>query len=111
MKSKLNGLALAGGILLVVGVVVWLFVSMLIGIILGVVGLVLLVVVAILSSTTGAKKPPKQAIAQPPVNNTANGTIRDDVTTPPARQANFCTGCGARISPEESFCRSCGKKN
>lgn len=89
---------------MVIGVVVWLFVSMAIGIIIGVVGLVLVIVGVILSTT---KQP---AAAQPPVNNTMAGTIPNAVTTPPAGQARFCTGCGARVALENSFCPGCGKK-
>ena len=146
MGRQLNPVAGAGAILLLIGVVLWLFVSMAIGIIVGVVGLVLVIVGLILSAATGAQKkcpycseyvqknavvckhcgsnlaaqqsavqpaiqPPQQAIVQPPVVNTTYGTPLDAVTTVPVRQANFCTGCGARIAPEESFCSNCGRKN
>lgn len=51
------------------------------------------------------------AVAQPPVNNTITGTIPNAGTTPPAAQAKFCTGCGTRIEPEDSFCPGCGQTN
>ncbi len=47
------------------------------------------------------------------VSNTAPGAIPNVVAAPPPPegQAKFCTGCGARISPEDSFCPGCGQKN
>jgi len=56
MNRKLNPVAGVGAILLLIGVVVWLFVSMLIGVIVGVAGLALLIIGLILSATTGAQK-------------------------------------------------------
>lgn len=56
MGRKLNPVAGAGAILLLIGVVLWLFVSMLIGMIVGVVGLVLVIVGLILSAANGPQK-------------------------------------------------------
>lgn len=57
------------------------------------------------------QQPPIQGpVAQPPADNTTGGTIPNAVTTPPVGQARFCTGCGARTAPEESFCSNCGQK-
>jgi membrane-bound ClpP family serine protease len=113
MGKKLNPVAGAGAILLLIGVVVWLFVSMAIGMVIGVIGLVLVIVGTILSTTTGARKQPtmQPPVAQPPVVSAASGTTPNPVTTPSAGQAKFCTGCGTQIALETSFCGKCGKKN
>jgi len=114
MGKKLNPVAGAGAIVLVVGVLVWLFVSMAIGIIIGAVGLVVVIVGVILSTQ---KKPPAQpsvaqpSVTQPPVSITPDVTAPNAIATPPVGQAKFCTGCGAKIIDDDSFCRTCGLKS
>ena len=136
MKRKLDPVTGAGAILLIVGVVVWLFVSMLIGIIIGVIGLVLVGVGLILSATKGRQaqmaQPPaaqmpvaQMPVAPPPVvqaaaapepvvqaaaSDSTGATVQDAGTTSPAEKTKFCTGCGASIAVEDGFCGSCGRK-
>jgi hypothetical protein len=84
MKRKLDPVTGAGAILLIIGVVVWLFVSMLIGIIIGVIGLVLVGVGLILSATKGAQAP----MAQPPAAQmpVAQMPVAPPMAQPPAAQ-------------------------
>ena len=125
MTKKLDPMTGAGALLLIIGVVVWLFVSMLIGIIIGVIGLVLVGVGLILSATRGRKsadvaaqqfqQPPAQVpMAQPPAAQAPAAPM--PVAPPPAAQAPVSSaaqtaapGTNATApAGKTKFCTGCG---